>query len=109
MEEFSKNKQLRIQQYFKHLPITTNIKPVVISPQQFFENIDIDLYVSNKLMYFIREFFVVTTYFHYHTRKNYQENSIEKQFPFSHTGALDIIPIPNQLSIIIDSKTTTSP
>jgi len=106
MDEFSKNKQQRIQQYFKYLPITTSTKPLEITPTQFFENVDIDLYVSNKLMYFIREFFIMTTHYHYHTRKNHQERTVEQSIPFSYTGALDT-PISNNPSTVINSKTTT--
>jgi len=83
MEEFSENKQLRIQQYFKYNPTTPPLKSVEMTPQQFFENIDIDLYVSTKLMNFIREFFIVTTYSHYLTRKNHQEENATQQIPFS--------------------------
>ena len=115
MEEFLKNKQQRIQQYLKNTPITPSTKQHEITPQQFFENIEIDLYVSNKLMYFIREFFVITTYVNYHTRKHRNEKNIEQSFLNSHTGALDTslpvpIPIPlspSKSSIAIDSKTAT--
>ena len=106
MLEFSKNKQQRIQQYLKYTSIapsattaTVSTKAMEITPQQFFENIDIDLYVSNKLMYFIREFFVVSTYLHYQTRKNHHDESTATSTPLSatterplfssYTGAMD--------------------
>jgi hypothetical protein len=99
MEDFSKNKQLRIQQYMKHSPTSTKL--LENTPHRFFENIEIDLYVSNKLMTFIREFFILTTYSHHYTRKHYEEKKefIKQQIPFLFQ---DKQPLP-----ITDSKTTT--
>ena len=52
----------------------TNIQPPICSitplnPKHHYENIQIDLYVSQKLMDFVREFFVLTTFSHMLTRK----------------------------------------
>lgn len=106
MTDFAKNKQQRIQHYLKYnspltsthtptpTPVSTPTKKLEITPQQYFENIDIDLYVSNKLMFFIREFFIVSTYLHYHTRKNRND-----------TGAIELLP--QNHTITTDSKTTT--
>ena len=52
----------------------TNIQPIICSitplnPKHHYENIQIDLYVSQKLMDFVREFFVLTTFSHMLTRK----------------------------------------
>jgi hypothetical protein len=56
-----------------------------MTSKQYFENINIDLYVSNKLMEFIRNFFVLTTYSHYFTRKHKENNNyISQQIPFSY-------------------------
>ena len=96
MEEFAKNKQQRIQQYIKYSPIATT-KTSEMSPQQFFENIDIDLYVSQKLMVFIREFFILTTHSQSYTRKNKHEDSEKHMPPTTAIGSA------------IDLKTTTSP
>jgi hypothetical protein len=101
MEDFSKNKQQRIQQYIKHSSIST--KTLENNPQRFFENIEIDLYVSNKLMAFIREFFILTTYSHHYTRKHHEEKkeSVQQQIPFL-PQAQD-----KPSLLITDSKTTT--
>jgi hypothetical protein len=107
MEDFFKNKQLRIQQYTKNSPIApqkTSLS-VHLSPQQFFENIDIDLYISNKLMLFIREFFIVTTYSHYFTRKNRTDEHSVQQIPFSQPPA----PTSNPTPTPTDWKIATSP
>ena len=40
-----------------------------LNPKHHYENIQIDLYVSQKLMDFVREFFVLTTFSHMLTRK----------------------------------------
>ena len=43
--------------------------PSSLNPKHHYETIQIDLYVSQKLMDFIREFFVLTTFSHILTRK----------------------------------------
>jgi len=50
--------------------ITLDHPENIISQQHHFENIQIDLYVSQKLMDFIREFFILTTFSHILTRKH---------------------------------------
>ena len=86
MEEFIKIKQLRIKQYTKSPKNTPQPLPRPNS-KPFFENIDIDLYVSNKLMDFIRDFFVLTTYSNLSTRKIHSHEKMDsiQQIPFTNT------------------------
>ena len=83
MEDYHHNKQLRLQQSLKNNSITMKSFLIKNTPQQNLEIINIDLYVSQKLLDFIREFFILTTYSHTLTRKH------------------------KPISEIIDSKTTT--
>ena len=70
MEQFVQNKQLRLQQSLKNNSITIKPTPLIQNTaQQNLEIINIDLYVSQKLLDFIREFFILTTYSHILTRK----------------------------------------
>lgn len=71
MEQFVHNKQLRLQQSLKNNSITIKPTPLIQNTaQQNLEIINIDLYVSQKLLDFIREFFILTTYSHILTRKH---------------------------------------
>lgn len=89
MEEYTNHKQLRLH-YF--LPPPADL-PLQITPQQCFENIQIDLFVSQKLLDFIREFFVLTTFSNLLTRKYTQTPS------FLHSPSKSVLPPSSEITV----------